>query len=150
MVAAGGAPVLAVFYESSGMLARTDQPLPVLGPDGAEHGRFRGRLVGRSGFEYEITAAGAAAGRMKVAVTDDAVTDAVVEDAAGQRVATITQSHERLSMFKVRASFTVERHATIADPLRMLAVAAPLALHCDLDVREDMQPGRRTWTPLGS
>lgn len=149
MLDAGGAPVLTVFYDSSGMLARTDQPLPVLGPSGTELGRFRGRLVGRSGFEYEVTAAGAPTGRMRVSVTDDAVTDAVIEGAAGHRVATITQARERLSLFKVRASFTLDRGADLADPLRVLAVAAPLALHCDLDVREDMQPGRRTWTPLG-
>jgi hypothetical protein len=144
-----GAPVLTVFYESSGMLARTDQPLPVLAASGAELGRFQGRIVGRSGFEYQITAAGALVGRMRVSVTDDAVTEAVIEDAAGQQVASITQEHERLSLLKVRAAFTLERDPALADPMRALAVAAPLALHCDLDVREDMQPGRRTWTPLG-
>jgi hypothetical protein len=128
-------PVLTAASAGTGLKTRRDVPLAVVGPQGQELGRFgppesawqslraKSREVG-----FTLYAGGAVVGRLRGNVTRfDGV--GVVEDATGKQIANIMKSEQKLSTFKVRLLFVLERDGTLVDPLRSLAVAAPLALH---------------------
>jgi hypothetical protein len=128
-------PVLTAASAGTGLKTRRDVPLAVIGPQGQELGRFGPpesewqslRAKSRE-VAFTLYAGSAVVGRLRGNVTRfDGV--GVVEDAAGNQIANIMKSEQKLSTFKVRLLFVLERDGTLADPLRSLAVAAPLALH---------------------
>jgi hypothetical protein len=132
-----------------GIIARTGVPLVLAHPNGNEWGRFV--PPGLNSFQetvFDVVAGGATVGKLAATHTSGAITEAGVTDAAGTEVAKIGQGKKRMSFFKEQAWFTLERPAELSDPLRLFAVAAPLALHLDLNMRDNSSRRRSRWSPL--
>jgi hypothetical protein len=147
-------PVLTVTGAGTGLRTRLDVPLAVTGPEGYELGRFgppestwqvtfgTTRSKPRD-VTYTFSCGNAVAGRLRGTVTRFEGTG-VVDDAVGNQIATITQSQEKISTFKERRLFVLERSSTLTDPVRSLVVAAPLALHTGIS-NEQADWQRRTF-----
>ena len=150
MLDTAGQPVLMVTYVNPGIIARSGVPLVVVHPSGNEWGRFEPpSLNGYSETVFDALVGTTTVGQLTASHDRSAITDAGLADAAGTRVATIGQGKKRMGFFKQQAWLTLERPPDLADPLRLLAVAAPLALHLDLSRRgTSSRRGRSTWHPL--
>jgi hypothetical protein len=147
MADTAGQPLVAVSYLNPGIIAQAGLPLAVLDRAGAELGRFvPPSLNSRSESVYDLVIGNAPVGRLTVTHTSSAITDAGITDGAGARVVTIGQGRKKISLFKRQVWFTVERPPELADPLRFFAVAAPLAIHLDIAVRDNMSR-KSTWDP---
>jgi Protein of unknown function (DUF2510) len=136
-------PVLTVTgVDIGGLPTRLDVPLAVTGPQGYELGRFGppespwtfGTPQSRE-VTYSLSYGDTVAGRLRATVSRYEGTGAV-EDSAGNQLATITMSQQKISTFKERRLFVLERGAALADPARSLVVAAPLVLHTGIEDRQ--------------
>jgi hypothetical protein len=143
----GGRPVLAVTYLNPSIIAQAGLPLGMLDASGNELGRFvPPSLNTQSESVYDLETSAAVVGRLTVAHTSSEITDAGITDHTGARVATIGQGRKKMSLFKQQVWFTLERPPDLADPLRIFAVVAPLAIHLDITVRDNMTR-HSTWDP---
>jgi hypothetical protein len=143
----GGRPVLAVSYLNPSIIAQAGLPLAVLDASGNELGRFvPPSLNTHSESVYDLATGSAYVGRLTVTHTSSEITTAGITDQTGESIATIGQARKRMSLFKQQVWFTLERRPALADPLRLFAAAAPLAIHLDLTVRDNMSR-RSTWDP---
>lgn len=75
------------------------------------------------------------AARATVETSRHAVETCVVVDVSGRQIARVVQGKERTGLLSSRAWLTLERDPAVVDPLRILLVALPLALHDDLSQR---------------
>jgi hypothetical protein len=100
---------------------------------------------------YELLHEHTTLARIELGTTSTSITGVTITDSSGQQVATIAQNSERISFLKGRTWLALERNDGLADPLRLLTVAAPLIVHLDLELRElRANTGRvqRDWRPI--
>jgi hypothetical protein len=149
-----GAPVLTVAGTKSGSEGLFDRTLAVIGPQGQEYGRF-GPPVSQwqvtFGFgeskpqqiDYPVSSGGTEVGRLRGTVSRFEGTG-LVEDAEHHQVATVTHAEEKISTFKVRQFFVLVRPPELTDPLRLLALAAPVVLQIGVGWQQSLHSRRRS------
>jgi len=96
---------------------------------------------------YELRVSGAPVGTVDVTTTRYTI-DATVTDAGDRQVAVLSKGIERVGTLRHRSWLSLTRDPELLDPLRMLVVAAPLAVHMDLFRRSVGDSGHDRWDPL--
>jgi len=96
---------------------------------------------------YELVAGDAPVGAVDVTTTRYTI-DARLADAHGREVAVLSKGLERVGPLRHRSWLSLTRDPDLADPLRLLVVATPLALHMDLSRRSNGDTGSDGWDPL--
>ena len=114
------------------------------------HGRPLGTIRGWGTDErtrYELLAAGAPVGSVDMTTTRHTI-DATVTDVADRQVAVLSKGIERIGAMRHRSWLSLSRDPDLPDPLRLLVVATPLAIHMDLFRRSVGDTGHDRWNPL--
>jgi hypothetical protein len=114
-------------------------------PFGRPLGTIRGWGT-RERTRYDLVAGGPM-GSVDLTTTRYTV-DAAVTDAGGRQVASLSKGLERVDTLRHRSWFSVRRDPGLIDPLRVLVVAVPLAIHMDLTRRSIGDSGHDRWDPL--
>ncbi len=120
--------------------------LHVLDPFGRPLGVVRGWGTNERSH-YELVVDATTVGAVDLAATRYTI-DATLTDAVGRQVAALNKGVEPLGTFRHRSWFALTRDPELADPLRSLVVAAPLAVHMDLFRRSIGNTGHDRWDPL--
>jgi hypothetical protein len=74
--------------------------------------------------------------------------DATITDTEDRQVAVLSKGIERIGAMRHRSWFSLSRDPDLPDPLRLLVVATPLAVHMDLFRRSVGDTGHDRWNPL--
>jgi hypothetical protein len=120
--------------------------LHVTDPFGRPLGTVRGWGTNESS-RYDLVAGVAPVGAVDVTTTRYTI-DARLTDAGGREVAVLSKGLERVGTLRHRSWLSLTRDPDLADPLRLLVVATPLALHMDLFRRSIGDSGHDRWDPL--
>lgn len=96
---------------------------------------------------YDLFAGGVTVGAVDMATTRYTI-DATVTDAEDRQVAVLSKGIERIGAMRHRSWFSLSRDPDLPDPLRVLVVATPLAVHMDLFRRSVGDTGHDRWNPL--
>lgn len=96
---------------------------------------------------YDLVAGDAPVGAVDVTTTRYTI-DARLTDAGGREVALLSKGLERVGTLRHRSWLSLSRDPDLGDPLRLLVVATPLALHMDLFRRSLGDTGHDRWDPL--
>jgi hypothetical protein len=96
---------------------------------------------------YDLVAGGAPVGTLDMTNTRYTI-DADLTDAADRQVAVLSKGIERLGGLRHRSWLSLTRDPDLPDPLRLLVVAAPMAVHMDLFRRSVGNTGHDRWDPL--
>jgi hypothetical protein len=96
---------------------------------------------------YDLVAGAAPVGGVDVTTTRYTI-DARLTDAGGREVAVLSKGIERVGAMRHRSWLSLSRDPDLVDPLRLLVVATPLALHMDLTRRSIGDTGTERWDPL--
>jgi hypothetical protein len=117
---------------------------------GDPYGRPLGMVRGWGTNErtrYDLLAGGVPAGTLDMTNTRYTI-DVTVTDAADRQVGVLSKGIEQLGGLRHRSWLALTRDPDVADPLRLLVVAAPLAVHMDLFRRSIGDTGFDRWNPL--
>jgi hypothetical protein len=120
--------------------------LHVTDPFGRPLGTVRGWGTNESS-RYDLVAGDGPVGAVDVTTTRHTL-DARLSDAGGREVAVVSKGLERVGTLRHRSWLSLSRDPDLADPLRLLVVATPLALHMDLFRRSIGDTGHDRWDPL--
>ena len=96
---------------------------------------------------YELLAGGASVGAVDMTTTHFTI-DATITDADDRQVAVLSKGIERLGAMRHRSWLSLSRDPDLPDPLRLLVVATPLAVHMDLFRRSVGNTAHDRWNPL--
>ena len=137
----GGVPLLAV--DEGGP---TRPGLHVGDPFGRPLGTVRGWGTNEH-TRYDLVAGGAPVGAVDMTTTRYTI-DANITDAEDRQVAVLSKGIERVDALRHRSWLALTRDPDLPDPLRLLVVATPLAVHMDLFRRSIGDTGHDRWDPL--
>jgi hypothetical protein len=96
---------------------------------------------------YDLVVGTAPAGVVDMTTTRYTI-DASITDADDRQVAVLSKGIERVGAMRHRSWLSLTRDPELADPLRLLVVATPLAIHMDLFRRSVGDTGHDRWDPL--
>jgi hypothetical protein len=96
---------------------------------------------------YDLLAGDAPVGVVDMTTTGYTI-DATVTDADDRQVAVLSKGIERVDTLRHRSWLALTRDPDLPDPLRLLVVATPLAIHMDLFRRSVGDTGSDPWNPL--
>lgn len=96
---------------------------------------------------YDLVAGVAPVGAVDMTTTRYTI-DATITDASDRQVAVLSKGIERVGAMRHRSWLSLTRDPELADPLRLLVAATPLAVHMDLFRRSIGETGHDRWDPL--
>jgi hypothetical protein len=96
---------------------------------------------------YDLLVGGMPVGAVDMTTTRYTI-DATITDADDHQVAVLSKGIERVGTLRHRSWLALTRDSDLRDPLRLLVVATPLAVHMDLFRRSVGDTGHDRWDPL--
>jgi Protein of unknown function (DUF2510) len=96
---------------------------------------------------FDLLVGDAPVGVVEVATTRYTI-DATITDTDERQVAVLSKGIERVDALRHRSWLSLTRDPELTDPLRLLVVATPLAVHMDLFRRSVGDTGHDRWDPL--
>jgi hypothetical protein len=115
-------------------------------PFGRELGMVRGWGTNER-TRYDLVVGTATVGVVDMTTTRYTI-DASITDADDRQVAVLSKGIERVDAMRSRSWLSLTRDPDLPDPLRLLVVATPLAVHMDLFRRSVGDTGSDRWNPL--
>jgi hypothetical protein len=115
-------------------------------PFGRELGLVRGWGTNER-TRYDLVVGTSTVGVVDMTTTRYTI-DASITDADDRQVAVLSKGIERVDAMRSRSWLSLTRDPDLPDPLRLLVVATPLAVHMDLFRRSVGDTGSDRWNPL--